>query len=152
MRCPAGGELHRVVRALVFVFGVLLIPMLPGPPLSADTIVLEGKLDSTLRISKQMRWTVDRPLSQLTVNLVMPVSFSNRVLSQRVTNLQVNILPKPASVEDEQDGLGNVRKKITWHDLRADPEVRIVFDARVEAVLSAMESTQAFPLKELASP
>ena len=30
--------------------------------------------------------------------------------------------------------------------------MRIVFDARVEAVLSAMESTQAFPLKALPSP
>ena len=146
------GKLHGVVRALVFIFGVLLIPMLPGSPLYADTIVLEGKLDSTLRISKQMRWTVDRPLSRLTVNLAMPVSFSNKVLSQRVRNLQVNILPKPARVEDEQDDTGNVRKKITWHDLRADPEVRIVFDARVEAVLSAMESTQVFPLKALTSP
>jgi transglutaminase-like putative cysteine protease len=148
---PAG-KLHGVVRTLVFIFGVLLIPMLPGSPLSADTIVLEGKLDSTLRISKQMRWTVDRPLSRLTVNLLMPVNFSNKVLSQGVRNLQVNILPEPARVEDEQDDLGNVRKKITWHDLRADPEVRIVFDARVEAVLSTMESTQVFPLKALASP
>ncbi len=137
------------VRAPAFVFGALLVPMLLGSPLSADTIVLEGRLDSTLRVSKQMRWTVDRPLSQLTVNLTMPASFSNKVLSQGVRNLQVNILPKPALVEDEQDGLGNVRKKITWHDLRSDPEVRIVFDARVEAVLSAMKSTQVLPLKGL---
>jgi transglutaminase-like putative cysteine protease len=136
----------------VFLFGVLLILMFSGPPLSADTIVLQGKLESTLRISKEMRWTVDRPISQLTVNLAMPVSFSNKVLSQGVRNLQVEIFPKPARVEDEQDNLGNLRKKITWHDLKADPEVRIVFDARVEAVLSAMESTQVFPLKALPSP
>ncbi len=151
MRCPARRGLHRIVRALVCVLGSLLIPvLLPGPPLSADTIVLEGKLDSTLRISKQMRWTVNRLLSRLTVNLAMPVSFSNKVLSQEVRNLQVDIIPKPAGVEDEQDGQGNVRKKITWHNLRTDPEVRVVFDARVEAVLSAMKSTQAFPVKGIA--
>ncbi len=143
---------RRLRGLLIFLFGVLLIPVLPAPPLSADTIILEGKLESTLRISKQMRWTVDRPLSSLTVNLSVPASFSNRALSQVVQNLQVDILPKPARIEDERDGLGNVRKKITWHNLRADPEVRISFDARVEAVLSAMENTQAFPLKALAGP
>ena len=59
-----------------FVFGVLLIPCCLGPSL-CDTIVLEGRLESELRISKEMRWTVDRPLSRLTVDLAMPASFSN---------------------------------------------------------------------------
>ena len=82
----------------------------------------------------------------------MPANFSNRVLSQEVTDLRVDILPKPARVEDGRDSLGNVWKKIIWRDLKSDPEVKIVFDARVEAKLSAMESRQAFPLKEVTSP
>jgi transglutaminase-like putative cysteine protease len=137
------------LRALTLILGLVLVPALPLPPLFADTIVLEGKLESTLHISKEMRWTVDRPLSRLTVELTMPANFSNRVLAQAVRNLQIDIVPKPAGIEDKRDNQGNVRKKITWYNLRTDPEVRLAFDARVEAGLAAMESGQAFPLKDL---
>ncbi|MGA3175007.1 MAG: hypothetical protein ABSE25_11375, partial [Syntrophorhabdales bacterium] len=111
------------LRALTLILGLVLVPALPLPPLFADTIVLEGKLESTLHISKEMRWTVDRPLSRLTVELTMPANFSNRVLAQAVRNLQIDIVPKPAGIEDKRDNQGNVRKKITWYNLRTDPEV-----------------------------
>lgn len=117
-----------------------------APLAYCDTIVLEGRLESDLRISKEMRWTVDRPLSELTVEIAIPSSFSNRVLSQQISNIRVDITPRPADVREEQDHLGNLRRKVTWRNLRTDPEVKIAFDARVEAVLASMESRAPFPL------
>jgi transglutaminase-like putative cysteine protease len=119
------------------------------PPVYGDTIVLEGRLESTLRISKEMRWTVDRPLSELTVELAIPSSFSNRVISQQINNIRVDITPQPAGVREEQDHLGNIRRKVTWRNLRTDPEIKITFDARMEAALAKMESRAPFPLKGL---
>ena len=110
-----------------------------------DTIVLEGRLESNLRISKEMRWTLDRPLSELTVDLAIPASFSNRVLSQQISDIRVDIMPQPASVKEERDHLGNLRRKVTWRNLRTDPEVKISFDARVSAALNKMESRVPFP-------
>ena len=96
-----------------------------------------------------MRWTVDRPLSELTVDLAVPPSFSNRVLGQKVSNVKFDIKPKPDRVSDEQDRLGNLRRKVTWYNLKTDPEIKVVFDARVEAALAKMESRAPFPVKAL---
>ena len=96
-----------------------------------------------------MRWTVDRPLSELTVDLAVPPSFSNRVLGQKVSNVKFDIKPKPDRVSDEQDRLGNLRRKVTWYNLKTDPEIKVVFDARVVATLAKMESRVSFPLKGL---
>ena len=137
----AAAGVFAVAAALCVAFA--LIPL----PAYSDTIILEGHLDSELRISKEMRWTVDRPLSELTVELAVPPSFSNRVLRQKVSNVKFDIKPKPARVSDEQDHLGNLRRKVTWYNLKTDPEIKIVFDARVEATLAKMESRVSFPLK-----
>ena len=79
----------------------------------------------------------------------MPPSFSNRVLGQKVSNVKFDIKPKPDRVSDEQDRLGNLRRKVTWYNLKTDPEIKVVFDARVVATLAKMESRVSFPLKGL---
>ena len=71
---------------------LILIACLGGyccPSARADTILLEGRLDSRIRFSKEMRWTVDRRLSELTVWLAMPATFSNRAVSQKIEGLRV---------------------------------------------------------------
>lgn len=130
---------------------ILLFLLSPPAALRAETIVLDGSLDSTVRISKEMRWHVDQPLGQLRVRLALPATFSNRAVSQQVRNLKVEYDPDPARVEDERDGAGNSWKTITWQNLRQDARARISFEARVAAGLSAMESSEPFPVMHMAS-
>jgi transglutaminase-like putative cysteine protease len=137
---PAGGAL-----------AVLLLLLSPRPALRAETIVLDGNLDTTVRISKGMRWHVDQPLSQLRVRLALPATFSNRAVSQQVRDLRLDLDPYPARVEDERDGAGNAWKTITWQNLRGDAQARISFEARLTAGLSAMESAEPFPVKNVGS-
>ena len=149
-RLPAAWKGPRFA-SLLGAFATVALLACP-PAVYGDTIILEGRLESELRISKEMRWTVDRPLSELTVELAVPQSFSNRVLSQQVHNLHIDVTPEPASVVEDRDSLGNLRRKVTWRNLRTDPQVKITFDARVEAGLSKMESTSPFPLKDIGVP
>ena len=130
---------------------VMLLLLSSPATLRAETIVLDGSLDTTVRISKEMRWRVDQPLGELKVRLALPADFSNRAVSQQVRNLRVELDPNPARVEDERDGAGNTWKTITWQNLRRDAQARISFEARVTAGLSAMESIEPFPVKHAAS-
>ena len=131
---------------------LILIVCLGGyccPSARSDTILLEGRLDSRIRFSKEMRWTVDRRLSELTVWLAMPATFSNRAVSQTIEGLRVEADPRPAAIEDEADETGNRHKKITWRNLGQDARVRIVFEAAVRAALAAMESREPLPLRNM---
>ena len=119
------------------------------PSARADTILLEGRLDSRIRFSREMRWTVDRRLSELTVRLAMPATFSNRIVSQKIEGLRVEADPRPAAIEDETDETGNRHKKITWRNLGQDARVRIVFEAAVRAALAVMESREPLPLRNM---
>ena len=128
---------------------ILLLVLSPFAALRAETIVLDGSLDTTVRISKQMRWRVDQPLSELKVRLALPATFSNRTVSQQVRDLRIEFDPNPSKVEDERDGGGNAWRTIIWRNLRRDAQARISFEARVTAGLSAMESAEPFPLKNV---
>ncbi|MEI6153247.1 MAG: hypothetical protein WCQ90_04090, partial [Deltaproteobacteria bacterium] len=50
----------------------------------AETVVIEGRLDSKIKMSKQMKWDVDRPLSELILRLPLPADYSNKAQSQGV--------------------------------------------------------------------
>ncbi len=119
------------------------------PSARADTILLEGRLDSRIRFSREMRWTVDRRLSELTVWLAMPATFSNRAVSQKIEGLRIEADPRPAAMEDETDETGNRHKKITWRNLGQDARIRIVFEAAVRASLAAMKSREPLPLRNM---
>jgi len=137
-----------MTRSIALCFAAFLA-LLTRPYSSwCETIVLEGRLDSTVRVSKEMEWRVDRPLSQLTVEFSLPAHFSNRAISQDVKDLQLSFEPQPVKAEDEHDPLGNVRKKVTWNRPPGNVVVRMVYDATVRVRLTAMESKAPFPLGE----
>ncbi len=150
----ARAQWARLCRPLIvpgLCAAALLAPMVTAHPSWCDTIVLEGRLDSTVRVSKEMEWKVDRSLSQLVVRFALPAHFSNRAVSQDVEDLQLSFDPQPAKVEDERDHLGNGRKKVTWDRPTKDVRVTMIYDATVLVRLSAMESSAPFPLGKVAA-
>lgn len=117
--------------------------------LYAKTIILEGRLDSTINMTQQLGFSVDRPVSKLFFRFAMPAEFSNRAVSQTLNGLSVKFTPEPANVEDEVDVFGNRFKKVTWTNLNRDASVNISFETRIKTELSAMESRTPFPLKDI---
>ncbi len=110
------------------------------------TIVLEGKLDSDLRITQHINFSVDRSLSKLSFRLALPADFSNRAVNQTINGLDITYAPKPAHVEDDVDRFGNRYKTIVWASLSSDARVTVAFDASIRTDLSPMDSRAPFPL------
>ncbi|TAN41448.1 MAG: transglutaminase family protein [Nitrospirae bacterium] len=118
----------------------------------AKTIVLEGKLDSTIIMTQQMGFSVPNQVSKMVFRFALPAEFNNKAVSQSVRNLNIRFSPEPAKVEDETDVYGNRFKKVTWGALSSDVQVNITFDAKVRSELSAMESRVDFPVKSIPDP
>ncbi len=115
----------------------------------AETVALEGRLNSKIRMSKQMTWEIDRPLTQLTLRLPLPASYSNKAQSQNIQGLHVEFNPRPERIDDETDEFGNTIKRVVWKNVNRDIHVSMTFDAVIKTNLTAMESGASFPLKNV---
>ena len=113
------------------------------------TIILEGKLDSRIKVTQQIGFSVDRPLSKLSFRFALPASFSNRGVLQNLQGLDIRFDPQPVKVDDEADSFGNRFKTVTWNNLNKNARVSINFETRIKSELPAMESRATFPLQSI---
>lgn len=118
-----------------------------GTYASAKTIVLEGKLESAIKVKKKIQFSIDRTINELTYRLPLPMTFSNKAMRQDLTKMNIHYEPQPAQIEDANDGFGNCYKKVIWRNLSKDVHITIAFDTKVKAELPAMESRAPFPLR-----
>ncbi|MCX5816570.1 MAG: transglutaminase domain-containing protein [Proteobacteria bacterium] len=115
----------------------------------AETVIIEGRLDSKIKMSKQMKWDVDRPLSELTLRLPLPANYSNKAQSQSIQGLRIQYDPQPASVSEETDKFGNVYKRVVWRNINRDAQINMTYEALIKTLLPAMESRTSFPLTNI---
>lgn len=134
------------LRYLIYVFGLIVV--LPHAALS-KTLILEGKLKSSLRLAQKVGFSVPREVSSLTFRFATPTTFSNKGVSQNIDKLTIKITPEPLSLKDEIDKFGNKFKKAQWKDLREDVSISISFNAHIKSELTAMESISGFPLTNI---
>lgn len=118
--------------------------------LQARTLILEGELDSTIQLTQQIGFAVDKPVDTLSFRVALPAKFANRGVTQEVNSFSMKVDPEPSRVEEDTDSYGNNFRKIVWNRLKRDAAVRIEFEARIKSELSAMTSRTPFPLKGLA--
>jgi transglutaminase-like putative cysteine protease len=116
---------------------------------SAKTLILEGQLASTILMTQQIGFEVDKPIDTLSFRFALPAKFSNRGVNQEVNSLSIDFRPEPAKVEDETDSFGNSFKKVTWNRLKSDASIRLQYEVRLRSELAAMASRAVFPLKNL---
>ena len=135
---------HPIWIALTLVISVVL-----ATRTNAKTLVLEGGLDSTIYMTQQVRFTVDRPLTSHSFRFALPTSFSNKAVSQETQDLKFTYAPQPDREEDEVDRFGNRFHKAIWKDLPGDAQITIQYRTRVKVALAAMESKAPFPLPEV---
>ncbi len=117
--------------------------------LHAKTLILEGSLESTILLTQQIGFAVDKQVDSLSFRFALPAKFSNRGVTQGVNSFSLRLDPEPSKVEDESDSYGNSFKKITWNGLKRDASIKVEFETRVKSGLSAMTSEAAFPLRNI---
>jgi transglutaminase-like putative cysteine protease len=137
------------ITKLLSIIFVSLIFFACANIVQAETVVLEGRLNSKIRMSKQMTWEIDRPLTQLTLRLPLPASYSNKSQSQNIQNLHIKFSPKPDRNDDETDKFGNVVKRVVWKNINRDIHITMTFDTIIKTNLIAMESKALFPLNNI---
>jgi len=116
---------------------------------SAKTVILEGNLKSTVKVSQQMRFNVSEPLETLKFKFALPMNFSNKFVSQHINNLDIKIEPEPEKFEKEIDQYGNQWGFVKWRNLKNSVRITITFEASVNSELRAESSTAEFPLKNV---
>jgi transglutaminase-like putative cysteine protease len=115
----------------------------------ARTVILEGRLDSRIRVTQQTGFSVDKPVSTLQFRFALPAVFSNRAVHQDLKGMDIVFSPEPASVSEESDAYGNRFKKVVWKNLSSDAKVSVTYETHIQSELSAMASSEGFPLKSV---
>jgi len=113
----------------------------------AKTLMLEGKLDSSIAMRQQMEFSVDKGTVQtFTFRFALPADFKSKSVSQTVDNLDLDMNPRPDSSTVEKDRFGNRFQKVVWNNADKDIRINLSYIANVRSELSAMESRTPFPI------
>ncbi len=115
----------------------------------SKTLILEGNLQSRIKITQQMRFDVPKPLETLSFRFALPKDFSNKFVSQSIYNLDVKIDPEPEKFEKIIDQYGNHWGIASWRNLTKPVKVTVTFEAYVDSELKAENSVADFPLKDI---
>jgi len=118
---------------------------------SAKTLMLEGRLDSSIAMRQQMEFSVDQGTVQtFTFRFALPADFQGKSVSQSVDALSARFNPQPSSSTVEQDRFGNRFQKVEWRNLARDIRINLNYTAAIHSELSAMQSRTPFPIGRVA--
>jgi transglutaminase-like putative cysteine protease len=113
----------------------------------ARTLMLEGRLDSSIAMRQQMDFSVDNGAVQsFTFRFALPADFQSRSVTQNIDSLAARFDPQPSSSSIEQDRFGNRFQNVVWREAARDIRVNLSYTARVRSELSPMESRTPFPI------
>lgn len=132
------------MKQLLIVVAVLI---LTAGSAHAKTLMLEGRLDSSIAMRQQMEFSADKGLVQsFSFRFALPADFKSKSVSQSVDSLNISINPRPKSSTVEQDRFGNRFQKVVWENVDQDIRINLGYSANVLSELSAMESRTPFPI------
>lgn len=120
--------------------------MMCAAPAWAKTLVVEGKIDGTVTVKKNVTFSVDQALSQFTYQFSVPSVYDNSGNVQRLDDFQVSATPPPTEATETTDQYGNRSRKIIWNKLQSDVRVTISYTTGITAVISPRTSRAPFPL------
>jgi transglutaminase-like putative cysteine protease len=113
----------------------------------AKTLMLEGRLDSSIAMRQQMEFSVDRGTVQSFIfRFALPADFKSKSVSQTIDSLNLDMNPRPDSSTVELDRFGNRFQKVVWNNSNKDIRINLSYIANVRSELSAMESRTPFPI------
>lgn len=133
----------------LIILSILLV--LTVCTVSAKTLMLEGRLDSSIAMRQQMEFAVDKGAVQtFTFRFALPADYKSKSVSQSVDALKLDMNPQPSSSTVEQDRFGNSFRKVVWENTDRDIRINLNYISNIRSELSAMESRTPFPIGKVA--
>lgn len=129
---------------LTFLFTLF---MMCTAPAWAKTLVVEGKLDGTVTVKKNITFSADQTVSQFTYQFPVPSIYDNAGNVQRLDAFRVSASPQPTEAKETTDQYGNRSRKLIWNKLLGDAQVSISYTTGITATISPRTSRAPFPLK-----
>ena len=129
----------------IFVLCCLLFTFAGGEA-TGRTLVVEGKLDGTVTVQKDLVFSAEKTLTSFTYRFPLPVEETGEGNSQSVSAFHSEFEPRPATTKDETDSFGNHFRTVTWENLTTDARVNITYTAALHSELYQRRSSSApFP-------
>lgn len=116
-------------------------------PVWAKTLVVEGKLDGTVTVKKNVTFSADETLSKFTYQFSVPSVYDNAGNAQRLDNFKVSATPQPDEAKETTDQYGNRSRKLIWSNLQGGAQVSVSYTTEITAIISPRTSQAPFPLK-----
>ncbi|MFQ5585626.1 MAG: transglutaminase family protein [Thermodesulfobacteriota bacterium] len=137
---------NSLIRRPLIILALLLL--LPVASLHASTLILEGRMDGSIDVSQEQRFTVPSGgLKKLIFRYATPTMVQSVSVNQRISGYRANYKPRPAAVDKEIDRFGNKFVVVTWKDLKRDATVSGRFNVKLNISLKEVKSSAPFPLK-----
>jgi hypothetical protein len=121
--------------------------MLSVASAQAKTLIVEGKLDGTVTVKKNITFTADQTISRFTYQFSVPSTYDNAGNVQRLDDIQVSAIPQPTESKEITDQYGNRSHKLTWNKLQGDAQVSILHRKRMAATSYPINGRQLRPPK-----
>jgi transglutaminase-like putative cysteine protease len=129
---------------------ILLISMLLLPAIAtAKTLVVEGKMDGTISIRKNVTFSVTRPLEWFAYQIPVPATYDTSGNQQRLSGFHLQFNQEPSEDTEVTDDFGNRYRKLLWRRVKNDLQVTIAYTSDVTASLTPRTTRTPFPLPPL---
>jgi len=126
---------------------LLAFVMLSSTVVPAKTLMLEGRLNSSIAMRQQMEFSVDQGTVQtFSFKYALPAEYRTKSVGQTIEGLNTRFSPQPSSSTIEKDRYGNRFQRVTWNNVRESIRISLGYTANVRSELSAMESRTPFPI------
>ena len=115
-------------------------------PAWGKTLVVEGKLDGTVSVKKNITFSADQTLSTFIYQFPVPSVYDNSGNIQRLDDFTVSAKPEPSEAKESTDQYGNRSRRLVWNKLRSDAQISISYTTGITATISPRTSSAPFPL------
>ncbi|MBV5330625.1 MAG: transglutaminase domain-containing protein [Chlorobium sp.] len=130
-------------RNLIFLITLF---MMSATTVWAKTLIVEGKLDGTVTVKRNVTFSAVQTVTQFTYQFSVPSVYDNAGNIQRLDDFQVSASPQPSEAKETTDHYGNRFRKLTWNKLQSDAQVTISYTTGITATISSRTSRAPFPL------
>ena len=130
-----------------FLTLILTVFVMCATPAWARTLVVEGKLDGTVTVKKNVTFSAEQALSMFTYQFSVPSIYDNAGNIQRLDDFRVTATPQPTESKETTDQYGNRSRKLIWNKLQGEAQISISYTTGITATISPRSSRAPFPLK-----
>ena len=128
---------------LTLLFGIFTMT---APLAWGKTLVVEGKLDGTVSVKKNITFSADQTLSTFIYQFPVPSVYDNSGNIQRLDDFTVSAKPEPSEAKETTDQYGNRSRRLVWNKLQSDAQISISYTTGITATISPRTSRAPFPL------